>query len=66
MNACIVRHKDTKEFYRFTLGERGEIIITDNKDYDLSELIVSLIPLKDVQFLDNDYYVVLKDDYEYI
>lgn len=66
MKACIVRHIDTQEFYRFTLGEMGEIIITGNKEYDLSELIVSLVPLEDVQFLENDYYVVLKDDYEYI
>lgn len=63
MNACIVRHKDTKEFYRFTLGKDGGIIITDNKDYDLSKLIVSLVPLKEVQFLENDYYVILKGDH---
>jgi hypothetical protein len=63
MKACIVRHIDTQEFYRFTLGEMGEIIITGNKEYDLSELIVSLVPLEEVQFLDNDFYVVLKGDY---
>ena len=63
MNACIVRHIDTKEFYKFTLGEKGEIIITDRKDYDLSKLIVSLVPLKEVQYLDNNYYVVLKGSY---
>lgn len=63
MKACIVRHVDTKELYKFTLGKRGEIIITDNKDYDLSKLIVSLVPLEEVQFLENDYYVILKGDH---
>lgn len=61
MKACIVRDKDTKEYYRFTLGEKGDIIITDRRNYDLNNLVVSLVPLKEVQHLENDYYVILKD-----
>jgi hypothetical protein len=64
MMACIVKHKDTEVLYKFTLGEQGDIIITDSRDYDISELIVSLLPLKEVQYLTNDYYVVLQGEYE--
>lgn len=55
--ACVVRDKYTKEFYKFTLGKKGEIIILDS-EYDLKNLIVSLLPLEEVSHLDNDYYVV--------
>lgn len=63
MKACVVRHIDTKEYYKFTLGERGEIIILGTDDYDVDKLVVSLVPLEEVQVLDNDFYVVVKGDY---
>ena len=64
MKACVVRHIDTDEFYRFTVGEKGDIIITDNKEYDIDKLVVSLLPLEEVQtFLSNDYYVIVKGGY---
>ena len=61
MKACVVRHIDTKEYYKFTLGERGEIIIIGTKKKDIDKLVVSLFPLEEVQVLDNDYYVVVQD-----
>ena len=63
MKACVVRHKDTKEYYMFTLGVSGEILITDSRDFDIKNLIVSLVPLKEVQILDNDYYVVMQGEH---
>lgn len=60
MKACVVRHIDTKKYYKFTLGEKGEIIILED-NYDLSKLIVSLVPLEEVQILENDYYVVVQE-----
>ena len=56
--ACVVKHVTDNDFYKFTLGKSGEIIITDGRKYDLKELIVSIVPLQEVQHLDNDYYVV--------
>lgn len=61
MKACVVRHVDTEEYYKFTLGEKGEIIIIGTEDYDLDKLIVSLVPLEEVQILENDYYVVVQE-----
>jgi len=63
MKACVVRHIDTKEYYRFTLGEKGDIIIIGTDEYDLDKLVVSLVDLEEVQLLDNDYYVVVQGGY---
>jgi len=60
---CVVRHVDTNELYKFTLGKSGEIIITDDRNYDLKKLVVSLRPLEEVQHLDNEYYVVVQGEY---
>jgi len=62
--ACVVRHIDTKEYYKFTLGKKKEIVVIDERDYTLKDLIVSLLPLEEVQHLDNDYYVVLQGEYD--
>ena len=64
MKACIVRHKDTQDLYRFTLGEKGEVIIIDERPYDIKKLQVSLVQLTEVQHLSNDFYVVLRDEHE--
>jgi hypothetical protein len=63
MKACVVRHIDTDKFYKFTVGELGDIIITDKEEYDIDKLIVSIMDLEEVQHLNNDYYVVVRDDY---
>jgi hypothetical protein len=60
MKACIVRNIDTKDLYKFTLGEQGEVIITDERKYNVRRLQVSLVPIEEVRHLDNDFYVVLK------
>jgi hypothetical protein len=62
--ACVVRNIDTNDLYKFTLGKQGQIIITDERHYDVKRLVVSLKPLEEVQFLDNDYYVVIQGEYD--
>lgn len=64
MKACIIKHKFTEELYKFTLGRLGEIIVTDSREHDLNELIVSLVPIKEVRHLNNDFYVVLQGEHE--
>jgi hypothetical protein len=59
MKACVVRHADTGELYRFTLGEKGDIIIIDSEEYDIDKLEVSLVPKEEVVLLHNDYYVMM-------
>lgn len=56
--ACVVRDINTESLYKFTLGKSGEIIITDDRKYNLKDLIVSIVPLEEVRNLDNDFYVV--------
>ena len=60
MKACVVRHVDTGEYYKFTLGEKGDIIIIGTDEYDIDKLTVSLVDFEEVQLLDNDYYVMVK------
>lgn len=64
MKACIVIHKDTKDLYKFTLGDYGEIIITDSREHDVRRLQVSLVQLEEVKHLSNDYYVILRGKHE--
>lgn len=64
IKACIVRDVDTNELYKFTLGKSGEIIITDDGNYDIKRLVVSLRPLEEVQHLSNEYYVILQGKYD--
>ena len=64
MKACIIKHKFTEELYKFTLGRWGEIIITDTREHDLNELIVTLVPIEEVRHLHNDFYVVLQGEHE--
>ena len=59
IKACVVKHKDTGEMYKFTLGDRGEIVIIEKEEYDIDDLIVSLVPAEEVAELDKEYYIML-------
>ena len=53
----VVRNKVTGEYIPFTIGGRGEIIITNLKEYNLDELIVSFADPSLTKDLDNRFYV---------
>ena len=53
----IVTDKETGEYIPFTIGSRGEIVITDLKQYNLDNLIVSFADPILTKELDNRFYV---------
>ena len=61
MKIVVVYNKNTLGLVPFTLGKWDEIIITSNEEYNLDELIVSLLEVDSVEDLDNRYFVHLME-----
>lgn len=61
MKAVIVQDKNTKKLVPFTIGSKGEVIITSNREYDLDNLIVSLVQVSRVRDLDCGLYVIINN-----
>lgn len=62
MRIVVVHNKNTLKPIQFTLGKWGEIIITSNMEYNLDDLIVSLLEVDSVEELDNRYFVHLMEE----
>lgn len=56
----VVHNKYTNDLYPFTLDKHGCIVIIGNREYNIDNLIVSLINLEITDELDPNYFVVFE------